>query len=60
MSITVRCEECGWETEAQDSFAAKTFRCKECKAKIDLPEGDSETYRVEPPEFEADPVADTT
>lgn len=42
MTIEVRCAKCGKGYRVTDDKAGRSFRCKECQAKIVVPAGDAE------------------
>lgn len=45
MSIHIRCRECGAEYPVSDEMAGRTVRCKECDARVEVPEDDEPAPR---------------
>lgn len=43
MPISVSCPSCGHEYNVKDEAAGKKFKCKECEAIVEVPDGDSHT-----------------
>ncbi len=45
MSILISCRDCGAEYRVSDEMAGRTIRCKECDARVDVPDDDEPAPR---------------